>query len=64
LKPGEFKLYTTDEEFRDAHLSADKGRGKQIQIKRDQLRNLLMDHSNMIGRLNQLGERPVYVEED
>lgn len=64
MKPGTFKLYTTDEEFHDAHLFADKGRGKQVQIRREQLRHLLIDHSNMIDRLNQLGDRPVYVKED
>lgn len=64
MKPDTIVLHTTDQEFHDAHLFSDKGRGKQVQIRRDQLVHLLMDHSNMIAKLNQLGIHPVNVKED
>lgn len=64
MKPDTIVLHTTDQEFQDGHLFADKGRGKNVQIRRDQLVHLLMDHSNMIARLNKLGIYPVNVKED
>ena len=64
MKPDTIVLHTTDQEFQDGHLFADKGRGKNVQIRRDQLVHLLMDHSNMIAKLNQLGIYPVNVTED
>lgn len=64
MKPDTIVLHTTEQEFHDAHLFADKGRGKNVQIRRDQLVHLLMDHSNMIAKLNQLGIYPVNVTED
>lgn len=52
------------QEYEDACLFADKGRGKQVQIRRDQLKHLLMDHSNMVARLNDVGIYPVTIEEN
>lgn len=64
MRPDTIVLHTTDQEFQDAHLFADKGRGKNVQIRRDQLVHLLMDHSNMIAKLNQLGIHPVNIKEN
>lgn len=64
MKPDRIKLYTTMQEYEEACLFADKGRGKQVQIRRDQLKHLLMDHSNMVARLNDVGIYPVTIEEN
>ena len=50
------ELVTTDEEFNDGHLLINKGRSKTIAVRRTLLVNLLMDHSNMIKRLESLGD--------
>ena len=64
MKQDQIRIYTTDREFHDAHLFANKGRGKQVHIRRDQLVHLLTDHSNMIAKLNELGIYPVNIKED
>jgi len=50
------ELNTTEEEFHETHMIADKGRSKAISVKRSVIINLLMDHSNMVKRLESLGD--------
>lgn len=49
------KIQTTDQELRDAHLLMDKGRGKQVSIRRDQLVHMALDHTAMVRALEKLG---------
>jgi len=51
------KLYTSDDEFHDAHLIADRGRARDVLIPRRQLKKILMDHAKMVGMLQKYGER-------
>jgi len=50
------KLYTTDEQFDNLHLMASSGRGKQVQVRRHDLVNLLMDHGNFVNMANRWRE--------
>lgn len=52
------KLYTDDEQFDVLHAAVDKVRKstKEVKVPRQTLLNLLMDHSNMYGKLKQMGE--------
>ncbi len=45
------KLHTTKKQFEGAHEIADTGRARKVEIPRKMLYALLMDHSNMIGKL-------------
>tara|TARA_R110000822_G_scaffold74305_1_gene178598 strand:+ start:470 stop:658 length:189 start_codon:yes stop_codon:yes gene_type:complete len=56
------KINTTDQELHDAHLFADKGRGKQVNIRRDQLEHLLIDHTSMVKALERMGVRVITPE--
>ncbi len=49
------KIQTTDQELRDAYLLMDKGRGKQVSIRRDQLVHMALDHTAMVRALEKLG---------
>ena len=49
------KLYTTEEAFDKAHALV--GKKTNITVKRSMFMNLLMDHSTMVGRLEDHGER-------
>ena len=51
------KLYTSDDEFHDAHSIADKGRARDVVLPRRLLRKVLMDHARMVGMLQRYGER-------
>ena len=50
------ELYTSEEAFDKVHVLV-SGKKSNINIKRATLMNLLMDHSIMIGMLEQKGER-------
>jgi hypothetical protein len=50
------ELNTTEEEFHETHMLVDKGRSKAVSVKRSVIVNLLMDHSNMVKRLESLGD--------
>ena len=50
------ELYTSEEAFDKAHILV-SGKKSNINIKRATLMNLLMDHSIMVGMLEQKGER-------
>jgi len=50
------ELYTSEEAFDKVHVLV-SGKKSNISIKRATLMNLLMDHSIMIGMLEQRGER-------
>ena len=50
------ELYTSEEAFDKVHVLV-SGKKSNISIKRATLMNLLMDHSIMIGMLEQKGER-------
>ena len=50
------ELYTSEEAFDKAHVLVSVKKSN-INIKRATLMNLLMDHSIMIGMLEQKGER-------
>lgn len=50
------KLYTSEAAFDKLHVLVSDSR-TNINIKRATLINLLMDHSNMVGMLEQKGER-------
>jgi len=56
------KLYTTDEQFDNLHLMASSGRGKQVQVRRQDLINLLMDHSNFVKLATSWREKLELVE--
>ena len=45
------RLHTTKKQFEDAHEIADTGRARKVEIPRKMLYALLMDHSEMIGKL-------------
>ena len=49
------KIQTTDQELHDAYLLMDKGRGKQVSIRRDQLVHMALDHTAMVRALEKLG---------
>ena len=49
------KLQTTNQELHDAYLLIDKGRGKQVSIRRDQLVHMAIDHTAMVRALEKLG---------
>jgi hypothetical protein len=53
-------LYTTDEVFDLAHEIADKGHSKNVDIPRQILINILMDHSQMLTKLKDRGENIIY----
>ena len=52
------KIYTNDEHFDILHRAVDKARknAKEIKVPRQALLNVLMDHANFIGTIQQLGE--------
>ena len=56
------KIYTNDEHFDILHRAVDKARknAKEIKVPRQALLNVLMDHANFIGTINQLGETVEY----
>ena len=56
------QINTSDQELHDAHLFADKGRGKQVNIRRDQLEHLLIDHTSMVKALERMGVRVITPE--
>ncbi len=45
------KLHTTKRQFEDAHNINNTGRARNVEIPRKMLYALLMDHSEMIGKL-------------
>ena len=49
------KIQTTEQELHDAYLLMDKGRGKQVSIRRDQLVHMALDHTAMVRALEKLG---------
>lgn len=49
------KLQTTDQELHDAYLLMDKGRGKQMSVRRDQFVHMALDHTAMVRALEKLG---------
>ena len=48
-------IQTTQQELHDACLLMDKGRGKQVSIRRDQLVHMALDHTAMVRALEKLG---------
>lgn len=44
------KLHTPMKDYENLHSIADKGRSRMIEVPRKELKNLLMDHSNMVAR--------------
>ena len=60
------KLYTTDTDFDILHSVADKARknAKEIKVPRQSLLNVLMDHSNFISTIENLGETVEYPKDD
>ena len=49
------KIQTTDQELHDAYLLMDKGRGKQVSVRRDQFVHMALDHTAMVRALEKLG---------
>ena len=51
------KLYTNDEEFDLLHQAVDKARknAKEVEVPRQALINLLMDHSHLVKSVKELG---------
>ena len=50
------KLHTSDEAFDKAHELV-SGKKSNITVKRSMFMNLLMDHSSMVGKLQDHGEK-------
>ena len=49
------QLYTTLDQFDDLHAKVDEGRTKLVQVERQALLNILMDHSMLCGKVEDLG---------
>lgn len=51
-----FTIHTTDKQFESLHVSTDKCRknAKNVTVDRQALVNLLMDHSNMVAKLQEM----------
>lgn len=49
------KIQTTEQELYDAYLLMNKGRGKQVSVRRDQFVHMALDHTTMVRALEKLG---------
>lgn len=54
-------LKTSLAAFEELHALAD-GRGKETRVTKEALLNLLMDHSALVARLNEMGEYPAHTK--
>lgn len=51
------RLYTTEDQYHDLAELTQTGRSRSVSLPRVAVRNMVLDHSKLVARLNRLGEQ-------